>query len=197
MIKRDLNLFEVIKLNNGYENKKNVDRDYLTLSDKFNISSSDCNNIGQLIMLGYEYDDEYLIPEYQRDLVWNLEQKQNLIKSLLYGNPIGDFLFKVEYEFDEKGKRNELRVLWSVIDGQQRINAIRGFFLNEFKVDEKFFKDLKYWDARKFLDNQIKVISIKNISLEEEIDIYLNRNCGGTIHSKEELDKARAFLDRN
>ena len=194
MIKRDLNLFEEIKKNNGYETKE---REYLKLEDRYKVSSADVHNVGDLITLGFNYEDKYIVPEYQRELVWTLEQKQNLIKSLLYGNPIGDLLFKKEFETDEQGRKNTLRIDWSIIDGQQRVNAIREFFLNKFTIDDKYFKDLKYWDARKFLDTGIKVISIQDITLEEEINIYLNRNCGGTMHTQEDLDKARSFLNNS
>lgn len=194
MIKDNLDLYKIISRNSGFETKNNIDRDYLSLKHKYNASKSDCRNISQLFVLGYKYDDKYIVPDYQRDLVWTLEQKENLIKSILYGNPIGDFLFKKEFGKDANGNPNELEVIWSIIDGQQRINAIRGFILNEFKIDNKYFKDLKYWDARSFIETEITVITIKEISLKEEIEIYLNRNCGGTNHTKEDLDKAKRFL---
>lgn len=195
MIERDLNIFDSIKSNSGYENKSKIEREYLSLKDKYKSSKSDCHNIMQLIMLGYEYGDQYIVPEYQRELVWTLEQKENLIKSILYGNPIGDFLFKKEFAKDEKGRINTLNISWSIIDGQQRINAIREFFTNKFEVDGKCFKDLKYWDARTFLDVDVSVISVQDITIEEEIEIYLNRNCGGTNHTKEEIEKVKLFLD--
>lgn len=195
MIKRDLNVFKYIMQNPGHNNKSFIDRDYLTLKDNYKISNCNCNCIAQLIMLGYEYDDEYIVPEYQRELVWNLEQKQELVKSIFYGNPIGDFLFKQEFGKDERGRRNTLNVMYSIIDGQQRVNAIREFFTNKFEVDGKFFKEHKYWDVRKFLfDYQINVIGIQDISLEQEIEIYLKRNVGGTTHTKEEINKAKEFM---
>lgn len=195
MIKRDLNVFNYIMNNPGYENKSNVDRDYLTLKDKFKVSNCNCNFLMQLIMLGYEYDDVYIIPEYQRELVWTLEQKQALIQSILYGNPIGDFLFKIRYGLDEHGRRNTLQVNYSIIDGQQRLNAIREYFTNQFEVDGKLFKDLKYWDARYFINYEVKVIGLQDISLKQELEIYLNRNCGGTLHTFEEIQKAKEILN--
>lgn len=192
-----VNLWDVIKVNPGFEIKSDTkNREYLSLKDKYKTSDSDCSTIYQLYNLGFEDDDKYIVPEYQRELVWTLEQKENLIKSILAGNPIGDFLFKKDYERHPNGRINECAVLWSVIDGQQRVNAIREFIDNKFTIDDKYFKSLKYWDARSFIEGyQIKVISIENITLEEEINIYLQRNCGGTMHTKEELEKAKSFLD--
>ena len=58
-----------------------------------------------------------LIPEIQRDLVWSPKQIVMLWDSILRGFPIGSFII-LEKE------NNELQIL----DGQQRINAIaQGF----------------------------------------------------------------------
>ena len=193
-IQRDLDIFNLIRNNKGYLNKDTLKREYLQLKDKFRVNTSDCRRIYQLILLGYEYDDKYIVPEYQRDLVWTLKQKQNLIKSILYGNPIGDFLVKKEFGKDANGRPNELEIIWSIIDGQQRVNTIREFFSNKFKIDNKYFKDLNYWDAKNFIETEITLYSIENITLEQEIEIYLNRNIGGTNHSKKDIDKAKNFI---
>lgn len=199
-IKRGLKIFdEVLKNLNGYEDKSNAKREYSSLQKKHNMSNSDVSTISQLIMLGFEYDDEYIIPEYQRNLVWTKKQKSELINSILYGNPIGDFLFKKEYGKGKDGEKYDtLNVKWTIIDGQQRIEAIRGFFMNKFSLpDGKYFKDLKFWDARDFMENyKINCWAVQNITFEEEIEIYLNRNCGGTKHTKKEIEKAKDFLTK-
>jgi uncharacterized protein with ParB-like and HNH nuclease domain len=145
-------------------------------------------------MLGLEYDDVLIIPDYQRDLVWTLKQKQDLILSILYGNPIGDFLIKRE---NDKTK-GEIQVYWTVIDGQQRINALKGFVQGEFcLVNGDYFSDLKYWDVREFLFNyQINCNVVRDISYEEEIELYLAKNLGGTAHTKEEIQKAKDLLNK-
>ncbi len=193
-IQRDLDILNLIRNNKGYLNKDSLKREYLQLKDKYRVNTSDCRRIYQLILLGFEYNDKYIVPEYQRDLVWTLKQKQNLIKSILYGNPIGDFLVKKEYGKDKNGNKNNLEVIWSIMDGHQRINTIREFFSNKFKIDNKYFKDLNYWDAKNFIETEITLYSIENITLEQEIEIYLNRNIGGTKHSKKDIDKAKNFI---
>ena len=147
-------------------------------------------------MLGFEDDDSYIIPEYQRNLVWTLKQKQDLILSILNGNTIGDFLFKKEYKKDDNGRKKFGSIKWYVIDGQQRVNTLREFILNKFSLNNGMtFKDLKYSDARYFLnDYEVITWSIEDISLNEEIDIYLKRNSGGTTHTEQEIEKAKKFL---
>lgn len=63
---------------------------------------------------------------YQRKLVWTLQEKQDLIKSIAKGYPVPLFLL-----VDRDGKHKELEI----IDGLQRLNAIFEFMDNKFKVE--------------------------------------------------------------
>lgn len=63
---------------------------------------------------------------YQRKLVWTLQEKQDLIKSIAKGYPIPLFLL---VDRDGKGKALE------IIDGLQRLDAIFEFMDNKFKVE--------------------------------------------------------------
>lgn len=62
-------------------------------------------------------------PEYQRRLRWSNTQKSKLIESLLLNVPIPPVFF---YESDA--------ARYEVMDGQQRLNAIRDFFAGEFAL---------------------------------------------------------------
>lgn len=64
-----------------------------------------------------------LRPEYQRRLRWTNGQKSKLIESLLLNIPIPPVFF---YERDA--------ARYEVMDGQQRMNAIREFFSGEFRL---------------------------------------------------------------
>ncbi len=64
-----------------------------------------------------------LRPEYQRRLRWSNGQKSKLIESLLLNIPIPPVFF---YESDA--------ARYEVMDGQQRMNAIREFFAGEFRL---------------------------------------------------------------
>ena len=184
-IPRDLNLYDYI--NDNFVKPEKPFYKYLPLNKKYNISYADIHHICKLIMLGNEYEDELIIPDYQRDLVWDLNQKQNLILSILNGNPIGEFLFKKERD----RKLGDVKIYWTVIDGQQRMNAIKSFFKGEFSLpDGTYFKDLTYWDAREFLTNySISAITVKDINKEQELDLYFKKNFGGTSHTEEDLQK--------
>lgn len=62
-----------------------------------------------------------LRPEYQRRLRWSNAQKSKLIESLLLNIPVPPVFF---YESDA--------ARYEVMDGQQRLNAIRDFFAGDF-----------------------------------------------------------------
>lgn len=64
-----------------------------------------------------------LSPEYQRRLRWTNTQKSRLIESLLLNIPIPPVFF---YESDA--------ARYEVMDGQQRLNAIREFFAGSFSL---------------------------------------------------------------
>ena len=68
-------------------------------------------------------DDVNLRPEYQRRLRWTNIQKSLLIESLLLNVPVPPVFF---YE-------NDL-ARYEVMDGQQRLNAIKEFLNNAFKL---------------------------------------------------------------
>lgn len=62
-------------------------------------------------------------PEYQRRLRWSTTQKSRLIESLLLNVPVPPVFF-----YESEAARYE------VMDGQQRLNAIREFMNNEFRL---------------------------------------------------------------
>lgn len=68
-------------------------------------------------------DDFTIRPEYQRRLRWTNKQKSLLIESLLLNVPVPPVFF---YE-------NDL-ARYEVMDGQQRLNAIKEFLDNSFKL---------------------------------------------------------------
>lgn len=148
-----------------------------------------------LIELGAKNNgDLYIVPEYQRGLVWTLENKQNLIFAIMNGSPIGEFIFAK----DTIDTKKEYYHKWTIIDGQQRVQTLKEFYLNQFPdLDGRFFKDYSYREMTYFLENfsKLNIIVIQNLTPKEQVEIYISKNIGGVAHTKEEIDKARKFLD--
>ena len=152
------------------------------------------SGLGTVIELGVKtariyQDDKYIIPPYQRGLVWSLANKQNLISSIMEGSPIGEFIFA--------RKETTHSVEWTVIDGQQRIDALRRFVKNEF-TDRggRYFKEYSYREMVYLTErfSNFSAVYIQDLTEEEQANIYINKNIGGVAHTDEELALAREFL---
>ena len=74
----------------------------------------------------YNHRGELEIPEVQRELVWTISQKQLLIDSLLKDFDIPKLYFR---DVNKNGK-----IVYEVIDGQQRLNAIFSFLDDQFQM---------------------------------------------------------------
>ena len=67
----------------------------------------------------YKRRDRYDIPDWQREEVWDDAKKRRLIDSILRGWKLPKFYFLKTSEDPEE---------FEVVDGQQRLAAIFGFF---------------------------------------------------------------------
>lgn len=128
--------------------------------------------VGNFINRGFDFK----LPDFQRPLVWTLEQKTRLIESLWVGIPIGT------YTVNESDNDIFDRLL---IDGQQRINAIKGYVNNEFKVYDLFYSEVT---DRKFTNCQFPCYITQSDDIEYLKNYYNLMNFGGTAHK--ESDRA-------
>lgn len=192
-----INTFEIAlkrKEEQLLNNENTRETKYIPFSERYDLKVM---NYGLyfLIELGAkDNSDLYIIPDYQRELVWTLENKQNLIYAIMNGSPIGEFIFAK----DTVESKTEYYHKWIVIDGQQRINALKEFVTNEYTdLDGRYFKDYSYREMTYFLENytNFNFISINNLSLKEQVEIYISKNIGGVAHSNDEIKKAKDFLN--
>ena len=147
-------------------------------------------------------NEDIVIPEFQRNFVWSIEQSSLLIESFLLGLPVPQIFLYV----DDKNKN-------LVIDGQQRILSIvfylEGYFGSEsiqgkrqvFRLqglDEhspfanKRFSDLDEAFQRKLKFNSVlRSINIKQLNPKEEntsvYHIFERLNTGGTPLKPQEI----------
>ncbi|TVQ23653.1 MAG: DUF262 domain-containing protein [Leptolyngbya sp. DLM2.Bin15] len=70
--------------------------------------------------------------QYQRKLVWTVDEKRKLIDSILEGYPIP--LLLLATRADEEGRKN-----YEIIDGMQRLNAVFSFIENRYDLNGHFF----------------------------------------------------------
>lgn len=90
---------------------------------------------------------------YQRKLVWTLEEKQELIRSIKLGCPLPTIVLS-EIEKDR----------YEIIDGMQRLNAITGY------IEQKFDVDGEYFDARQLPIAKEKIEKEGQIVEKDKVD---------------------------
>lgn len=136
-----------------------------------------------------ETEELILAPEFQRNSVWKLEQKRELIESLLMGIPI-----PVIYVFEnEQGIKQ-------MVDGRQRTSAIIDFMNGKFALEKLSmlpnfdgfrFKDLPPLYRSKLERYQLLVYVIEPPTPERvKYDIFDRVNRGGTQLNNQEMRNA-------
>ena len=142
--------------------------------------------------------NEILVPKFQRGWVWSHTQASQLIESFLLGLPVpGVFLYR------EQKTQQQL-----VIDGQQRLRAIWGFFEGELPnvpsfylrdVDARWegrkYDDLDELDRIRFRDAVLRAIIVEQTVPEDNSSVYhifQRLNTGGTHLNPQEVRNSAA-----
>lgn len=138
------------------------------------------------------------IPKFQRDSVWNLEQKQNLIISMLNEIPIGAFYVNQLPSYSKTEESEDLDIV--LYDGQQRFLAIKEFMEGKFPLvvngEEHFVGDLNIHDVIRLERTLVPIYTTSIESLDDLIDFYTVINTGGTLHTEEDISKAKSYKKR-
>lgn len=147
-------------------------------------------------------DDMYdLDAPYQRGSVWGDAQRVALIKSMLLRLPTGAIYINV--------RDMELDKPYVVIDGKQRILAIRSFHANEFGVpadwfadnevtapvegDTAYFSNLNLLGRNRILHATIATYEAHVATVEDEAEIFMLVNTGGVAQTVVTLANAASF----
>jgi hypothetical protein len=135
----------------------------------------------------YEQYNLDLEPDFQRNHVWTEEQQVAFVEYSIRGGMSGRDIFFNDPSW-ENYKNNPELVL---VDGLQRLTAVRKFMRNELKIFGKYTReDFQYLNIQcrfKFHINNLQ-------TRKEVLRWYLDFNSGGTIHTEKELDKVRKLL---
>lgn len=134
----------------------------------------------------------------QRGAEWDRERQVRLIESQLLGYPIPSIFAKKS--IDDKGK-----IVYSIMDGKQRILSIKRFLNNEFAMTSlppvpyfdlesgstqefdlsgKRFKSLPESLKNVIRTMQIRVIYFDNLTTDEERELFRRLNAGKPLSSK-------------
>jgi hypothetical protein len=126
-----------------------------------------------------EDENDFFIPDYQRELVWPEEHQSRFIESVLMGLPI-PLLFVA----DVKGQEGRVEI----VDGSQRVRTLARFMKNELRLkglkrltnlNGFIFADLPPIRQRRFGRHTMRMIELRE-GADEEVrrDIFSRINTG-------------------
>ena len=141
----------------------------------------------------YKRRDRYEIPEWQRQEVWSQSKRRNLIDSILRRWKLPKFYF-LKVSSDPEA--------YEVVDGQQRLATIFGFFDNELSLPEsaatefggKYYRDLPDELVDAFDDYEIEFDEIEDATEEEVKDFFQRLQEGLPLTSAEKLNSVHSKL---
>lgn len=157
-------------------------------------------------ILNWVEKGKIIIPEFQRDFVWNFNQSSRFVESILLGLPIPDFfMFRL---IDNKGKSEK----YILIDGLQRYTTIRQYVDGRFiqgKIDRPFkinnkssqwykssYEKLSDVDKDYFQDYSLRINVFDSVENSEKMQklymtaIFERINTGSTKLSNQEVRNA-------
>jgi len=129
----------------------------------------------------------WVLPPWQRPEVWDLARKRAFIEGIFLGLGAGYYVVHEE-DWDRDGQRKPMSG-W-LLDGQQRISAIRDFVQGEVVIfDGLRWGDLSELDRlRRFLRAPFPYVEIAYQDDERRLkEIYVRMNFGGMAHTEADL----------
>lgn len=115
--------------------------------------------------------DELLIlePEYQRKVVWDSQKQTSFIESLFMGIVVPPI-----YIVEIPGNNVLDDTTYEVVDGKQRLSAIKKFLLGDLKLNSKSLEYYADWYGGKNFNeiNESYEIEVKNF-ISQVLDIYV------------------------
>lgn len=132
-------------------------------------------------------EDEYTVPDYQREYTWENPRKSKFIESILIGLPIPFVFFWMN---DETGKLE-------IVDGSQRLRTLEEYLGGRLILDSlerldllngTSFNDLPLSRRRKILNISIRgIILSENTDIEARVDLFERINTGSKVANPAEV----------
>ncbi|GLQ95729.1 GmrSD restriction endonuclease domain-containing protein [Dyella mobilis] len=135
---------------------------------KYHVRSRDLITVINEIKAGRLILDAY----FQRNLVWREIHKQDFIKTILLGFPCPQI-------FISRGAIDVVKMETTscVVDGQQRLSAIKSYIEGDFLVDGRSYSDLSGDEKSDFLKYELAVIELDLDNNDNRIkDIFQRLN---------------------
>ena len=126
--------------------------------------------------------------EYQREHVWELEDKVALIDSIYNNVDIGKIVF-VQLHEGTKGK------YYQVLDGKQRMTALCEFYEDRFPYKGFYFSNLSWQDKHTFRNHPITYGFLENPDKRGIYETFVKLNTCGKPMDHKHIEKVQKLLD--
>lgn len=133
------------------------------------------------------YDLE-LDPEFQRAHVWTEDKQIAYVQYILRGGHSSRDIFFNASNWNGGSQGGKMYL----VDGKQRLEAVRRFMNNEIPAFGTLLKD--YEDKPDFLRHSFNFRVNDLATYSEVLQWYIDLNDGGVAHTKEEIQKVRDML---
>lgn len=130
-----------------------------------------------------------ICPDFQRGHVWSVKQKIAYIEFCLRGGASARMLLWNCACWHGGGTSSPL----VLVDGLQRLTAVRDFLADEFRVFGSLFSE--YTDELDVMSQRFRVYINTLPDRAAVLRWYLEINSGGVVHTQEELDRVRGLLN--
>lgn len=136
-------------------------------------------------------------PDYQRPLVWSLEQKQNFVLFILKGGKAPICMNLNHYRhYNNNNPEETFETIGEleVIDGQQRLNALMEFYEGKFSI---MYKGQEVNNTNYPVKNiNVQYMRTNFKTKEEVVQHYIDMNSAGSIHEEKDIEKAQEILNK-
>lgn len=139
-----------------------------------------------------------LEPDFQRAHVWTKAQRTAYMEFLIKGGQSSKTLQWNCPSIHHLNRDGDLDNKLVLVDGLQRITAVRMFLDNKVKVFGHYLKE--YDDAESFLSDICQFrfhMEVNDLNKRADLLLwYLQLNEGGTVHSKSELARVHELYEK-
>ena len=134
-----------------------------------------------------EQGNVILEPDFQREHVWNKTKQTKYIEWILSGGASGKDIY-----FNCSTWMRGFSTPMILVDGLQRLSAVREFLHNEVVAFGKYFSE---FGGKMDYCNHGFVIHVANLKTRRDVlEWYIALNKGGVVHSNEEIERVRLLL---
>ena len=126
--------------------------------------------------------------DYQRDHVWTLDDKVDLIDSIFNNIDIGKFVF-VQRHSGTTGRYYE------IVDGKQRLTALKEFFEDKFPYKGYYYSELSFRDQHEFRSHGVTYGFLENPDKRAIYETFIKMNTCGKPMDHKHIDKVKKLLN--